>query len=107
MSDNQSKKRKFRGSKAWKQFRHKMNIKDRSRDVLTGRKLVKGYELHHLDLDPEHYHLLDEENFASLNKMSHKFIHWLFPYYKADPAIIGRIVAMLDRMVELNGPNFE
>ena len=101
-SDNEKAKRKFRNTKTWKSFRHQMNVRDKGRDYLTGNKLIKGYELHHMDLNPNNYQNLNEENFVSLNKFSHKFIHWIYRYYEKDRTIIDRLTNILDRMIDLN-----
>lgn len=101
-SDFARKKKNFRNSKAWKTFRHNMNVKDKGKDYITGSRLLKGYELHHLDLNPEHYQNLDEENFVSVNKMTHTVIHWIYRYYEKDEKIMERIREVLDKMIEIN-----
>ena len=102
LNEIQKAKKKFRNSKVWKSFRHQMNIRDKGRDVITGRKLIKGYELHHLNLKSEDYQNLNEEHFISVNKLTHKFLHWIFIYYRKDKTVIERIVKILDKMVEIN-----
>lgn len=100
-SDNERRKRSFRQTKTWKSFRHEI-ISKQKKDYITGRKLLKGCECHHMDLNPDHYKNLEEKNFVALNKQSHKFIHWLYGYYENDPDIIVRLTEILERMVELN-----
>ena len=102
MNDNQKEKKKFRNSKVWKSFRHQMNVRDKGRDYITGSKLLKGYELHHLNLKIEDYQNLNEEHFISVNKLTHKFLHWIYIYYRKDKGVIERIVKILDKMIELN-----
>jgi hypothetical protein len=80
-----------------------MVIKNKRRDFVTGKKLVKGFELHHCDLRSENYQILDEENFICLNKKTHSCIHWLYPYWLKDPEIIDRLVSVLEKMKEING----
>lgn len=101
-SDAEKFKRKFRTSKAWRTFRHNIHVRDGGRDFITGTKLLKGYECHHLDLDVEHYKNLDEENFVSLNKMTHKVVHWLYPRFVKDSKIIDRLVEVLEKMKKIN-----
>lgn len=75
----------------------------KSKDYITGNKLRKGFELHHMDLNPEHYENLDnKENFLCLNKLTHKMLHWLYNYYKNDKKVINRLVEVLERMCEIN-----
>ena len=47
MNKAQKSKRNFRNSKAWRTFRHEMNIKQKGIDPITGAKLTKGSNLHH------------------------------------------------------------
>lgn len=103
MSSEVAKKKKaFRQKKIWKTFKHQMNVKDKGIDRLTGRKLLRGYELHHLDLRPENYSVLNEDNFVSLNKMSHKVVHFIYGYYEKDRGVLDRLKEILDKMIELN-----
>lgn len=56
-------------------------------------------------MDPLKYDdLTQRENFIPLNSKSHDCIHFLFDYYRKDPAILDRLKNILDRMVELNQP---
>lgn len=100
-SDNERKKRSFRQTKTWKSFRHEIISRDK-KDCITGKKLLKGCECHHIDLDPDHYRNLDPDNFIALNKQTHKFLHWLYGYYKTDKNIIVRLAQVLERMYDLN-----
>lgn len=103
MSEAEKKKRAFRGSKKWKTFRHNMVVECDSKDVVTGKKLIKGFECHHMDLDADNYENLDnKDNFVCLNKQTHKMVHFLYTYYKKDKNIVKRLVEVLDKMVEIN-----
>ena len=95
-------KAKFRQTKAWKEFRQKMRDKQNSLDYITGKKLNKFWNLHHLDMSTENYEKLEEDNFICLNKQMHETIHTLFRYYKKDPTVLDRLKTVLDRMNELN-----
>ena len=99
---NSDKKSKFRQSKAWKEFRKRMFEKQDGKDIITGKKLYKGYNVHHLDMSTENYEKLEEDNFICLNKQMHETIHTLFRYYKKDPTVLDRLKTVLDRMNELN-----
>lgn len=75
------------------------------RDYITGRRLIKGYNVHHLktDQDAENYcDISHEDEFIPLNSYCHKMLHYLFIYYKKDKSIMGRLTEILDRMCELS-----
>ena len=95
-------KAKFRKSKEWKEFRKRIFDKQDGKDTITGKKLYKGYNVHHLDMSEANYDKLTEENFVALNKQTHEALHFLFRYYQKDPAILDRLKTVLDRMNELN-----
>ena len=98
-------KAKFRQSKEWKEFRKRIFDKQDGKDVITGKKLYKGYNVHHLDMSAENYDQLIEENFIAVNKTTHETIHTLFRYYQKDPAVLDRLKTILYRMNELNKLN--
>lgn len=59
--------------------------------------------LHHKDLNPDHYKdLEDESHFVMLNKQTHEAVHWLWRYYEKDPEIITRLEKLLNEMKEIN-----
>ena len=95
-------KAKFRQTKAWKEFRKKIFDKQYGKDIITGKKLYKGYSVHHLDMSAENYDQLIEENFIAINKQTHETIHTLFRYYQKDPTVLDKLKTVLDRMNELN-----
>jgi hypothetical protein len=99
---NSDKKAKFRQTKEWKEFRKKIFEKQGGLDIITGKKLYKGWNLHHLDMSVENYDKLDEDNFIAVNKTTHSIIHDTFRYYKNDKDILSRLEQILDKMVELN-----
>lgn len=101
MNFNEQKK-EFRKSKEWKNFSKTLKA-ERKVDALTNAKLRKGSLCHHLDLNPDHYTDLDASNFETLNMKSHDVIHFLYNYYKKDPAVIDRLKDILHKMVLLNG----
>ena len=99
---NSDKKAKFRRTKIWKDFRKKIFDKQNGLDIITGKKLYKCYNVHHLDMSAENYEKLDEENFVAINKSTHEVIHTLFRYYKNDKTILSRLEQILEKMDELN-----
>ena len=101
MSKIQNKKSKFRSTSTWKSFRKLMKDK-RKNDEVTGRPLLKGWNLHHCDLNEAHYEdISNEDNFKCLNKTTHEVIHWLFRY-KNWREILKNIEILLEKMEKLN-----
>lgn len=93
---------KFRQSKEWKEFRKRIFDKQDGKDIITGKKLYKGYNVHHLDMSAENYNQLIEENFIAINKQTHDALHFLFRYYQKDHTILDRLKTFLEKMNELN-----
>lgn len=102
MTSTAKAKSKFRRSAKWLTFRRKLKYK-RKYDELTLKPLLPGWNLHHKKFDESSYEdISNEQHFSCLNKMSHKFAHWVYTYYVKDPAIIDRLKKLLDEMKELN-----
>ena len=100
----ENQKEKFRKSREWKEFRAKMAIKANHRDYITGKKLVKGFNVHHMktNLTEESYcDISNESEFIPLNSQCHKLLHYIFTYYQKDKTIIDRLREILDKMCEL------
>jgi hypothetical protein len=94
MSKLQKSKRNFRNSKAWKEFRHKMNVLQHGIDPITGAKLAKGCNLHHRHIsagEDDYKDMSNEDDFVMLGSMCHKMLHFLYIYWKKDPSIMDRI----------------
>lgn len=100
-SENEKAKKKIRQTSKWKKFRSDI-IKKRKYDELTGKRLIKGCQLHHLCMDVDSYDDTDESRYVILNRNSHKMVHFMFDYYSKDPEVLDRLKDILDRMVELN-----
>ena len=78
------------------------------RDYITGRRLVKGFNVHHLktDQDSETYcDISNDQEFIPLNSYCHKMLHYLFIYYQKDPTVMNRLKEILDKMCQL-APNY-
>ena len=71
-------------------------------DPITLKKVPKRFQLHHLDLNPEHYTDLKFDKFAPLNGTTHDIVHYLYGYYRKDKQILKRLQKLLDKMVEIN-----
>ena len=95
-------KAKFRKTKEWREFRKIIFDKQNGKDIITGKKLYKCYNVHHLDMSDDNYDKLIEENFIAVNKNTHEALHFLFRYYKNDKDILNRIKQVLEKMTELN-----
>lgn len=77
---NKEKKTKVRATKEWQEFRKEMYERSGGIDRITGKPLRKGWQLHHLDLNPDNYAILDSDKFVCVNRTTHEMIHWLFRY---------------------------
>ena len=72
-------KAKFRATSIWKKFRELLK-KERKVDFITKKPLRKGFQVHHCDLNENHYKDLNPLNFITVNKNSHKIIHEIYRY---------------------------
>lgn len=97
----QKEKTKFRQTAAWKNFRQQLK-KERKVDFITGKPLYSGFQVHHCDLNPEHYKNLTPDNFVTLNKMFHEIIHEIYRYDWQD--VLARLAIVFRKMDELNPP---
>ena len=75
---NQKSKKKFRDSKCWKDFRRQMYEQSGRECAVTGNRLTKLWQLHHMCMDEEQYENLKPENFVCLSWNMHKVVHALF-----------------------------
>lgn len=86
----------------YKEFKNGKKKPIKATDPITGNPLSKKFNLHHLDLNPEHYTDLNKENFVALNQQSHTVLHWIYTQYCKDPTVIDKIEKLVLRMYELN-----
>jgi hypothetical protein len=98
---NTKEKAKFRKTKEWKEFREYMKAKYNSKDPITGDKLRKNWNLHHMDLNSDNYTILDENNFLPLNKGTHELLHRLYTFCTKKERV-DNITSYLKKMRELN-----
>lgn len=95
-------KAEFRKTKKWKDFRKRIAEKYNNRDAITGEKLRKGWNLHHMDLNKDNYiDLTDETHFIPLNKGSHKKLHEMFVFSKK-PERMLKLLLTIEEMREIN-----
>lgn len=101
MNDSQKKKRNFRQSKKWRDFRHKKNVEQKGIDPITKKKLCKGSNLHHRNLNADEYENIENtDDFVMMNHATHEALHWIYRYYKTDKEILTRIKEELDKWHE-------
>jgi hypothetical protein len=98
-------KTKFRRSKEWKKLREKIKSEQKL-DPITQKPLSKTYNLHHGDLNPDHYtDISDETHFIGLNSTSHDLVHFVFGDSRNKKnwrEIIARLVKICEWMESLN-----
>lgn len=99
LTDEQKAKRKFRDSAVWKKFRIRLK-KERKVDFITGKPLYSGFQVHHCDLNPEHYKDLIPDNYITLNRTFHRVIHEIYRYDWQD--VLARLAIVFRKMDELN-----
>lgn len=101
---NQKSKKKFRDSKRWKDFRRQMYEQSGRECAVTGNKLTKLWQLHHMYMAEEHYENLKPENFVCLSWNMHKVVHALF--VKSKPREwrkrVLNLIKILKKMEKLN-----
>lgn len=92
-------KAKFRATSVWKKFRDLLK-KECKVDFITKKPLRKGFQVHHCDLNENHYKDLNPLNFITVNKNSHKIIHEIYRYdWKM---ILDNLRIVFEKMDELN-----
>lgn len=100
----QKDKRRFRDSKKWKDFREHMKTLQNETCQITGARLTKLWQLHHMDLDESNYENLVDENFVCLSWNMHKVVHALFVKSKprAWRSRVLNLIRILKKMEKLN-----
>ena len=92
-------KAKFRATSVWKKFRELLK-KERKVDFITKKPLREGFQVHHCDLNENHYKDLNPLNFITVNRNSHKIIHEIYRYdWKM---ILDNLRIVFEKMDELN-----
>lgn len=94
-------KGKFRLTSIWKSFRKFMQDKYKL-DYLTHRKLKRGWQLHHMNLNPQFYTELNEELFKCLNAQQHDIFHAVYSEYVKDQTYLDRLIDLVKKHYELN-----
>lgn len=97
-------KDKVRKSKEWKEFRKNL-IEKQKVSFISQKKLTKGANCHHLDLNVEHYDIFDEEHQVMLNRKDHELIHYVYgdERHKKDwKQMIERLTLLCEMMDNYN-----
>ncbi len=98
---NAKERAKFRTTKEWKEFREYMKEKYDGKDAITGEKLRKGWNLHHMDLDSSHYTNLDENMFIPLNMGTHDKLHKMY-VFSANQERLEKLFEYIEKMRKIN-----
>mgnify|MGYP001772330782 CR=1 FL=1 len=101
MSETQKKKKKIKKKKTKKKKKKKEKARAKNLDEITLKPLRKGWQLHHNCLDEKEYENMSK-SFLCCNNLTHKFIHWLYTYYKTDKQILCRIKKEMKQMEKEN-----
>lgn len=100
---NSKDKAKFRTTAKWKEFREYMKSLYDNKDAITGERLRKGWQLHHLDLDSTHYTDLNPDMFIPLNAGTHELLHRNYTFIvKAKNDRVYNMMRYISKMTEIN-----
>lgn len=104
LSDRAKRRQCFRGSVAWKTLKGQIAHLQNNKCFVSGRPLTNRANLHHLDLDPEHYEYVeDASRFVYLSADIHDAVHTLFKCPVGWKKALENLAVVLQRMDELNG----
>lgn len=96
-------KAQLRKTPEWKQLRLDLADRFNETDPITQKKLLKGWNAHHMRMSEETYGDLNLDFFLPLNKQTHESLHWLYRYASKDKDFMKRICYYVARMIALNG----
>lgn len=108
---NTSFKSKIRKTKEWQQLRQRVAALFDNKDAITNEPLRKGWNLHHVDQDVDHYADFNITTakglyrFLPLNRTTHELIHSLYrsKHRKHNPLdIITFFNNMQQRIIEMD-----
>ena len=94
-------KEEFRRTSVWKEFRSRLR-KERKVDAITGRKLTKTWNLHHMRFDSRLYTELDEEWFMCLNNQMHEVLHICISETIKNPRFMKTLSDMVQKHISIN-----
>lgn len=104
LSDGAKRRQCFRGSVAWKALKGQVAHLQDNKCFVSGRPLTNRANLHHLDLDLDHYEQIDDiSHFVYLSADIHDAVHTLFKCPVGWKKALDNLADVLQRMDELNG----
>lgn len=104
LSDGAKRRQCFRGSVAWKALKGQVAHLQNNKCFVSGRPLTNRANLHHLDLDLDHYEQIDDiSRFVYLSADIHDAVHTLYKCPVGWRKALGNMAAVMQRMDELNG----
>lgn len=103
MNELQKKKKNFRNTVGWKRLREEIKEEQCGLDPITGKKLTKSANLHHMVLDENKYeHVDNHDDFLLLNKLTHDVLHFCYRYASIDKDFMDRLQFFVKKMVSKN-----
>lgn len=104
LSDRAKRRQCFRGSVVRKTLKGQIAHLQNNKCFVSGRPLTNRANLHHLDLDPEHYEYVeDASRLVYLSADIHDAVHTLFKCPVGWKKALENLAVVLQRMDELNG----
>ena len=91
----------FRRTSVWNNFRKDLKA-ERKVDALTGRKLTKTWNNHHVRFDSKLYTDLDKEFFLCLNNQMHDFLHIAISETIKNPEFLDRLRELVEWHIKIN-----
>ena len=92
----------FRRTTVWNDFR-KILKEERKVDALTGRKLTKTWNCHHMRFDSRLYTDLDKQFFRCYNNQIHDLVHLCVTETIKNPDFMKKLTDEVNIHIELNG----
>ena len=91
----------FRRTSIWTDFRKRLKA-ERKVDFLTGRKLTKTWNCHHMRFDPREYTDLDERYFRCYNNQIHDLVHLCVSETIKNPDFMKKLMEEVKYHIALN-----
>lgn len=91
----------FRRTTIWKDFRNGLK-KERKVDYLTGRKLTKTWNCHHIRFDSRFYTSLEKEFFRCYNNQIHDLVHLCVSETIKNPDFMKRLTEEVNYHIKIN-----
>lgn len=91
----------FRRTSIWNNFRKDLKA-ERKVDALTGRKLTKTSNCHHVRFNSKFYTDLDKEFFLCLNNQMHDFLHIAISETIKNPDFLDKLRELVKWHIKIN-----